>query len=61
MKKLVTLSVVGLALALSACASQKGDSDYGYERQAPYSDSRTVGAKEPVATAEPVFQARTAK
>lgn len=60
MKKLVTFCVLGAALALSACASQSGDADYGYESQAPYANERTVG-NESVTTAEPVFRARQQK
>ena len=58
MKKFVTFCVLGAALALSACASQKGDSDYGYESHAPYASERTVGE---TGTADPVFRARQAK
>jgi hypothetical protein len=50
MKKIITLTLICSALALSACA-QKGAANYGYETQAPYGDSRTVGkAQAPMAT-----------
>lgn len=55
MKKLFTLALVGCALSLTACASQRGDSNYGYETQAPYADERTEGAMEAPPKAEKVF------
>ena len=54
MNKLFTLILVGSALALSACAQNKG-ADYGYETQAPYADERTEGAMQQPAPAERVF------
>lgn len=43
MKKLFTVSVIGAAMMLSACASQDSSADYSYESQAPYASERTVG------------------
>ena len=43
MKKLLTVSVIGAAMMLSACASQDSSADYSYENQAPYASERTVG------------------
>ena len=54
MNKLFTLILVGSALALSACAQNKG-ADYGYEQQAPYADERTEGATQAAPQAEKVF------
>lgn len=55
MKKLITTFLVGSVLALSACASTDGQSDYSYETQAPYAGERTVGAQTEQ-QAERVFQ-----
>ncbi len=46
MNKFMTVFAVGAVLALSACAAQNGESDYGYESEAPYASERTVGTEE---------------
>ncbi|MBI4030453.1 MAG: hypothetical protein HY370_02150 [Proteobacteria bacterium] len=43
MKKLIAISLVGTALALSACASKGKTTDYSYENAAPYAHERTAG------------------
>ena len=53
MKKLMTLCMVGSAMALSACASNGSDVDYSYEQQAPYAEERTAsGGPEDVVVVE---------
>jgi hypothetical protein len=49
MKKLVAITVIGAALALSACANKQAV-DYGYEKQAPYASDRTVGSQQATTT-----------
>lgn len=62
MKKLIYTLMIGSALALTACASNTKNADYGYESQAPYADERTVGAEEPAPMkAERVFESRQRK
>ncbi len=63
MKKLATLTIVGAALALSACANNGKAVDYGYEKQAPYASDRTVGttAAAPAAKGDTVFKAKQNK
>ncbi len=64
MKKLMTVSMVGAVMALSACASSGEDMDYSYERQAPYADERTASsAPEEAApvSAERTFEAAQRK
>ena len=43
MKKLFTISLIGSALALSACANNGSEGSYAYEQNAPYASERTVG------------------
>lgn len=58
MKKFLMFCLLGTAVvALSACAKERGDADYGYEREAPYAAERTVGDK----PAEEVFHRRQVK
>lgn len=59
MKKIALITVVGSALALSACAA-KGSADYSHENQAPYASERTVGGQ-PVVKADRVYSKRQAK
>ncbi len=47
MKKLVTLCLIGSALALSACANNS-DSAYTGEHRGPYANERTAGASNEV-------------
>ena len=44
MKKLMTVSMAGVVMALAACASNGDSVDYSYERQAPYADERTASS-----------------
>lgn len=60
MKKIVSVCLLGTALALSACASGERNADYSYETAAPYTESRTVGAKE-VRQEPRVFEQRVRK
>lgn len=43
MKKVFTIALACGALSLTACETRQADAHYGYETQAPYSDTRTVG------------------
>ena len=60
MKKVLSMCLLGTALALSACASGERNADYSYETAAPYTESRTVGAKE-VKQEPRVFEQRVRK
>jgi len=61
MKKLAAITIIGAALALTAC-SNKQSVDYGYEKQAPYASERTVGEKAPMpAKGDTVFKAKQNK
>ncbi len=60
MKKVLSVCLLGTALALSACASNERNADYSYETAAPYTESRTVGAKE-VRQEPRVFEQRVRK
>ncbi len=60
MKKILSLCLIGTALSLSACASGERNADYSYETAAPYTESRTVGAKE-VKQEPRVFEQRVRK
>jgi hypothetical protein len=63
MKKLAAISIIGAALALSACANKQAV-DYGYEKQAPYSSARTVGTQTeaaPATSGAAVFKAKQNK
>ena len=62
MKKFAVLTVVGAALALSACANKQAV-DYGYEKQAPYASDRTVGSTThtPATSGNAVFKAKQNK
>ncbi len=60
MKKVLSMCLLGTALALSACASGERNADYSYETAAPYTESRTVGAKE-VRQEPRVFEQRVRK
>lgn len=50
MKKLIAISLVGSALALSACASKGQTADYSHENAAPYAQERTAGESGAVTT-----------
>lgn len=54
MKKIMTFSLMGLALGLAACGNTK-EADYTYEQQAPFADSRTQGAAEAPVVADRVY------
>lgn len=60
MKKILSVCLLGTVVALSACASNERNADYSYETAAPYTENRTVGAKE-VAAKPQVFEARQRK
>jgi hypothetical protein len=62
MKKLAAFTIIGAALALSACANKQAV-DYGYEKQAPYASDRTVGTSQPAPAAkgDTVFKAKQNK
>lgn len=60
MKKVLSLCLLGTALSLSACAGGERNADYSYETAAPYTESRTVGAKE-VKQEPRVFEQRVRK
>jgi len=63
MKKLIAISLVGTALALSACASKGKNADYSYENAAPYAHERTAGEGAVTTTSrgDRVFRSRQAK
>ncbi len=62
MKKIVAITVIGAALALSACANKQAV-DYGYEKQAPYASDRTVGTSQaaPATSGTTVFKSKQNK
>jgi hypothetical protein len=63
MKKFAAITVIGAALALSACADNKQSVDYGYEKSAPYASNRTVGTEQavPARKGDTVFKAKQNK
>lgn len=71
MKKLMTMTMICGAMAVSACASNGSNTDYTGEVAAPYADERTVGHEEMMAApaktapapkkAEKVFHASQVK
>ena len=60
MKKILSVCLLGTVVALSACASNERNADYSYETAAPYTENRTVDAKE-VAAKPQVFESRQRK
>lgn len=59
MKKLVTLSLVGVVMALTACSTSQnngGMAVHNKEAAAPYADERTVGHEQAPAPAERMYE-----